>query len=243
MSIFDKKTNRMESFKARYHKPKKHRETPDKYINFDNAVQCASNIDFDTRTICFTPGTFIFGELPEAICYRYNLSVSEMYISTLSLSVYNIQSLKNLMNYELVEDRYVHNLTLITSDFHYRKHPDLYNHAVNELDLNNSFQLCVCAQHTKIVLMKTDCGKFICIYGSANLESSDCLELFTIENNESLFNFLKEQLFDTIISKYHTIDKSKIGTKEDAEFRDAAKKLRGKPLWEDNFRNTKYHSK
>lgn len=72
--------------------------------------------------------------------------------------------------------------------------------------INNSFQLAVCRTHTKITLIETECGKWLTIHGSANLRSSDNIEMFSIENSKDLYDFNLEW-HDEVITKYQTINK------------------------------------
>lgn len=191
----------------RIHNPKHQPEMLAHKVKYKNALQLAKDIgqlDKDgQRVFAVVDGSFIFGDFIEAYLVTHNLLAKRMVISTLSLSQENVDSLKNLF----IGD-YCHQLDLIVSDYFYsHERHSLVNYLYEHLDTDNKFQLAVCRTHTKITLIETECGQWLTIHGSANLRSSDNIEMFSIENNKALYDFNLEW-HDEIINKYQTINKT-----------------------------------
>lgn len=178
-----------------------------KAVNYENAEKLSKDIEIskNERFYCFTDGNFIFGDFIEAFLVGRNMKAKELTISTLSLTQNNVDSLRNL----LVGD-FVDKLNLIVSDHFYTYERDnLIEYIYELLDFEDKFQLSVCNNKSKIVLIHTEnCNgmKYI-IHGSANLSSSNSVEQFSIEENEELFDFNKKVL-DTMIENFKTINKS-----------------------------------
>lgn len=126
-----------------------------------------------------------------------------MTISTLSMSIDNVDSLAGLLS-----QGYVKQLNLIVSDFFFSHErgglvPVLYE----RLDIDDRFQMAVASVHTKICLIRTIGGNKIVIHGSANLRTSSNVEQVMVENNDSLFDF-NDEVHQSIITRYATINKS-----------------------------------
>lgn len=194
-----------EKFQSRYMKPVFTPNLKECFIKYKKAEDLAANIKIDLgiRYFAIVDGTFIFGDLIEALAVVHNLSIKEMTISTLSLSNNNIDSLANLLNGGFVDE-----LNLIVSDYFYsHERNELITYAYEELDKNDKFQLAAASTHTKICMFETHCGKKIVIHGSANLRSSSNIEQIMIEENVSLYDFNYE-IHKSILNKYKTINKS-----------------------------------
>jgi len=199
-----------ETEKKRYINPGKKKTTtkPVKYRNAMNLAKHIGNIQRDDRFFIFLDGNFVFGDFIEAWIIHNNYNVLEMTISTLSLSQNNVDSLVNLINGD-----YLQKLNIIVSDYffsHERRY--LVPYMYQELDTGNRFQLAVARVHTKVCLMKTECGREIIIHGSANLRTSGNVEQIVIETDDELFKF-NEEWHNEIIEKYKTINKC-VGGKE-----------------------------
>lgn len=191
-------------FESRYMKPVKFKDLPENHLFFKNAQDIAKtvNLETNTRNFIIVSGNFIFGDLIEAIVYRFNLKVNRLLISTLSLSENNIDSLNNLFVGNFLE-----RLDLIVSDYFYAHEKfNLIPYMLRELDKKNRFQLAIAASHTKIALLKTP-DKHIVIHGSANLRSSNSIEQICIEENKPLYYF-NETFHDKIIEKHKIINKA-----------------------------------
>lgn len=202
-----------QDFETRIIKPAKTKEIAEKNLKYSDANKLAkkTKIDKGVRYFVVVNGSFYFGDFIEALIVENNYHVKKMTISTLSLCQNNIDSLRNL-----IVGNYVDELNLIISDYFFsHERQGLIPYIYETLDIDNKFQLSVAGTHCKICIIETHCGKKIVIHGSANLRSSGNIEQIVIEENEELFNFNNEYQ-DRIIEKYKTINKS----------------IRGKQLWQ-----------
>lgn len=148
----------------------------------------------------------------EALFEQHNYYASEMLIAMLSLSENNVDSLANIQRSGRVDK-----LGLLVSDYwyaHERRRDGGVPYITRTLG-GEGFAFAAAAVHTKIVLIKTLCGKRLVLHGSANLRSSRNVEQFTIVNDEMLYNFNAEWIGQTINN--FCIDK---------------KSLRGEKLWQ-----------
>jgi hypothetical protein len=195
---------------SRVVKPPKCREIPDRALIYQYAKDLAENIQIekDSRNFVITDGTFIFGDLFEALIVKNNWHIKRMSISTLSLSQGNVDSLVNL-----IIGGFVDQLDLIVSTFFFsHERGMLIPYIYKELDIENRFQLAVASTHCKICCIETHCGLKITMHGSANLRSSGNIEQLMIEEGEYLYDF-NQSIIDSIIEKYHTIKKPIRNTK------------------------------
>jgi hypothetical protein len=187
----------------RYVCPPKSAEIDEKYLTYSNAEKLAIEIELDSRNFCIINGSFIFGDFIEALITKKDLHVKEMLISTLSLSLNNIDSLVNLFKWG-----YLDKLDLIVSDYFYSHERSMLVQAIYErLDKDNKFQLAAAGIHTKICLIETFRGEKLVMHGSPNLRSSSNIEQFMIENNSYLYDFNKEY-HNRIIQTFQTIKKA-----------------------------------
>lgn len=187
----------------RYICPPKSAEIDEKYLTYSNAEKLADDINLNDRNYCIINGSFIFGDFIEALITKKDLHVKDIMISTLSLSLNNIDSFVNLFNWG-----YLDKLDLIVSDYFYsHERPMLVQALYERLDKDNRFQLAAAGIHTKICLIETTCGKKIVMHGSPNLRSSSNIEQFVIENNSYLYDFNKEY-HNRILKTFFTINKA-----------------------------------
>lgn len=194
-----------EKIETRIHKPKLFRSRKDSQVKFTEAKKLAKEINFEDtqRYDCLINGSFVFGDFIEALFIEKNIKAVKMVISTLSLNQNNIDSLRTLLELGYVDD-----LTLIVSDYFFsHERGNLIQYAYDVLDVDDKFQLAVARTHTKICFFETAGGKKIVTHGSANLRTSDNIEQFTIEINESLYDFY-DNFHSSIIETYQTINKS-----------------------------------
>jgi hypothetical protein len=195
----------------RYTKPKVYTVNQN-FILYENAEKLARELTLNKgeRSDVFVAGSFIFGDFIEAYIVSHNAKVKKMTVTTLSLSQENVDSLHNL-----IAGNFVDELNLIVSVYFYgNEFRSLIPYIYRELDMDDKFQLAVIGTHTKTCTFETLGGRKIIIHGSANLRSSGNLEQFTIEENETLYDFYDEHT-DRILNEYKTINKP----------------IRGKNLW------------
>tara|TARA_R110000851_G_C12996958_1_gene557931 strand:+ start:166 stop:858 length:693 start_codon:yes stop_codon:yes gene_type:complete len=188
----------------KYFKPKKHIVNVAK-IKYENADKMAVELGgCNGRTFALLSGSFIFGDLIEAIVVRNNWHVKRLVISTLSLSIANIESLRNL-----IVGGYVDKLDLVVSDYFYsHERNKLIKDIYERLDIDGKLQLTVANTHTKIVTIETHCGRSVIMHGSANLRSSGCTEQVCIEDDAQLTRFYIDELIEPNIEYFSTIGKS-----------------------------------
>lgn len=201
--------NELDDEESRVFKPIKQRHKKPHQIKFRYADEMTDKIKIDkgSRYFAIVDGTFIFGDFIEAFLVKNNCHAESLTITTLSLSVMNIQSLEML-----IDKGYIGNLHIVVSDYFYSHERNvIIKEMYRRLDKDNKFQLSVCRTHMKTALIKTLGGKFITIHGSANLRSSDNIEQFAIEEDEDLYNFNME-FIDKIKEKYKTINKTVRGS-------------------------------
>ena len=203
---------------CRYIVPKKSEERGAKHRKYANAETFAKEIVIDkgSRVFAILNGTFVFGDFIEALIRVKGYNVKKMTISTLSLSELNIDSLERLLKEGLVNE-----LNLLVSEYFWAHEKSatvnnvtpLIPLLLKKLDIDNIFQLAVCATHCKMCIFEVSekkynytPAKFITIHGSANLRSSANLEQIEIEESEELYKF-NEDVQDKILKEYHIIQK------------------------------------
>lgn len=199
-----------EKFKSRYYKPPKSKEYSDSFLKYEKAEKAANEINLgkDQRIYAILSGNFIFGDFIEAFVVKNNYHIKNLIISTLSLNQNNVDSLKNL-----IVGNFVDNLDLIISDYFYsHERFSLLPYIYETLDIEGKFQLAAAGSHCKITLIQTHCGKKFVFHGSSNLRSSSCIEQVCFEENESLYDFNLEYQ-NEIIKIFKTINKSVRGGK------------------------------
>lgn len=199
-----------DSMDSKYLPIKKPKTSVD-FVMYENAEDLAKVIDISKDNDVIVNGSFIFGDFIEALMVEKELYAEKMVISTLSMGYENVDSLRNLIDWGLIEE-----LDLIISGFHYaQKRHTIVDYTYERLDIEDRFQLAVADCHTKICMFNTVCGKHIVIKGSANLSSSDCVEEFSIFDDKERFDFYMNY-HNFIIETFKTVKKP----------------LRGKLLWE-----------
>jgi hypothetical protein len=191
-------------FETGYIKPRLRPELKANQLKYKNAQKLAKDIgtDKDLRAFCIVDGTFIFGDFIEAWITENELFIEELTVSTLSMSVENIASLHNLLDWKVVKKL---NLIVSAYFFSHERH-NMIKLMYEEFDqFGDRFQLGVASSHCKTVCLKTHDGRKFVIHGSANLRSSSNLEQFCIEESEELYDFTQSYQ-ERIITLYKTID-------------------------------------
>lgn len=191
-------------FETGYIKPRLRPELKKTQLKYKNAQKLAADIGCEPglRAFCVVDGVFIFGDFIEAWITENKLFIRNMYISTLSISLENVASLKNLLEWNCVK-----NLNLIVSAyfFSHERHGLVQLMYDQFAEYGDRFQLGVASSHCKTVSMETHDGRFFNIHGSANLRSSSNLEQFVIEECPELYTFTVGYQ-QRIIELYKTID-------------------------------------
>ena len=178
------------------------------HVCFDNAQAFAKQIDLTpgARTFAWVSGSFIFGDIVEALIVTRAVSVKRLYVSSLSISQENVDGLKNVM---LLMGDALEGLTLILSGWTYSKHKfDLVPYMYQDLDdPMNRVQIVFGRWHAKLITLETLHGHTITIHGSANLPSNNSIEQIMVEiDNQELHEF-NARLMDAIAEKYGTINR------------------------------------
>jgi hypothetical protein len=206
--------NESDGLKTRISPPKVYKKTLTQKIKYANAEKLAKEIDIskDTRSFVIVSGNFIFGDFLETLIFDRKLNVKNIYISTLSISENNIDSLRNI---QIISHKSLNQMNIILSDYFFSHEKwNLVKYLYQELDKDNKLQVAYCGNHCKISMIETHDGLFYIMHGSANLRSSGNIEQFVFEENEELYKFNKSYM-DAIIKKYKTINKSIRGNKLD----------------------------
>lgn len=177
-----------------------------KFVKYEYAEAAAKNIraDNDGDVVhVIVSGNFIFGDFIEAFVVENNYLCEELIVATLSLSQENVDSFLNLINGD-----YVKKMSLLVSDYWFSH--ERYNGAKYICDHmeENVINFAVAGVHTKVVLIKTQCGKHFVLHGSANLRASRNLEQFCLENEKGLYDFHKSWI-NPLVDEYKVDKKSK----------------------------------
>lgn len=188
------------------------RHKPPRTVKYKYAIDLVNDIgdiQEGEAVYCMVSGNFIAGDIFEAYLNKHDMIAEEMIISTLSYSKDNIDSLRNIQ----LKNR-VKNMALIVSDYFFsHERSNGIKYTIEELAKDDEkFTLAVAGLHTKVALIKTECGKHLIFHGSANLRSSRCMEQIIVENNENLYYFNRAWMVD-IIEKYTATHKSLRGDK------------------------------
>lgn len=174
---------------------------------YENAEAFARQIDMSpgARTYAWINGSFIFGDIVEAMITARRVGVKRLYISSLSFSQDNIDSLKNVM---LLMGDELEGITLVLSGWMYSKYKyDLIPYLYQELDdPSGRVQVAFGRWHAKIIDIETVTGHTITIHGSANLSSNNSIEQIMVEiDNRELHGF-NAAMMDRIAQCFGTIN-------------------------------------
>jgi len=189
----------------RYVKPKLYHPVRSTAVKYDRAADLVNDFGpamlMGERVDALVSGNFIFGDFFEALAVEADLKIDDLTLSTLSISQENVDSLRNMM-----QGDYLQNLNMIVSDYFWSHNRHNAAYIYDALDIDNRFQLAVASVHTKIALMLIKGRKFV-IHGSANFRSSRSIEAFTVETNPDLYDFHMGWKL-AILEKYGTVKKS-----------------------------------
>ena len=212
-----------------------------RFVSFANAEEFARQISLESgdRTFAWVSGSFIFGDIIEALMTARNVGIKKLHITSLSFSQENIDSLKNVM---LMMGDELERLVLVLSGYQYSHEKfNLVPYMYEELDdERNIVQIAFGGWHCKIVEIETSSGHTISIHGSANLRSSNSIEQIMVEiDNKELHQF-NVDIMERIAERFGTINYKAPHTR--------LKRIEGRQAWELSeeavrMSNLKHHRK
>lgn len=162
-------------------------------VTYENAEQFARELvtDGEHETFAFVSGNFVFGDFVEALVSLRRLSVRRMAVMTLSLNDENIDSMRNIIEWEPVE-----RLDLVLSDYwfaHERHAGGLVDYLFEQLDVADmALRVGFAGVHCKTWAIETTDGATWTMHGSANLRSSRNIEQLHITPDRGVFEFVDE---------------------------------------------------
>jgi len=176
-------------------------------ITFENAQAFARQIDLTpgARTFAWVSGSFIFGDIVEALITARRVGVKRLYICSLSFGQDNIDSLKNVM---LLMGDELERLVLVLSGWMYSKHKyDLIPYMYRELDdPAGRVQIAFGRWHSKLIFIETVHGHFIDIHGSANLSSNASIEQIMVEVDNPELHRFNADIMERVAAQFGTIN-------------------------------------
>ncbi len=176
-------------------------------VTFENAEAFARQIDLNdgALTYAWVNGSFLFGDIIEALCSARNMRPKAIYICSLGIGQENIDSLRNVMDYFGCERLYM----LLSGYFYSHEKFGLIPYLYERLDVDDKFQVAFGNFHAKIICIETHSGHYMTIHGSANLRSSYSIEQLMVEvGQRDIFDF-NAGLIQGLCEKYATIDYTK----------------------------------
>jgi len=191
--------------KLRYKRPKMV-TVPARRVTWTNAKKAAAElpkIEGGQRYYFIVSGGFIFAEFIEALVYKEKWHIKRMICSTLSMSMDNVYTFKNLITGGFVEQLDI----VINNSFYVHERNNIIRALVEECDIDDKFQLAVAGTHMKVLQIETMEGLKITIHGSSNLRSSGNIEQGMIDTCTDIYDF-NESIHDEIIAKHATINKA-----------------------------------
>lgn len=159
------------------------------HVAFTNAEEFVQKIDLSpgARTFAWLNGNFVFGDILEALIMERNLLPKNIYLSTLSISQENIDSLHNIVTHT---PGFEHLYMLVSGYFYSHEKFGLIPYLYDQLDVCDKTQIAFGNYHGKILAVETQRGNTLVIHGSANLRSSNSIEQIMVEcNDDELFRF------------------------------------------------------
>ena len=152
-----------------------------RFIKPENARTVITNLPSPgDHTHCLLKGDFILGDLIPLMLTGQHCT--HLRIATLGLSVHNAETLANLRETSMVDQ-----ITLLTSLYFREVNKDETFKTVMER-LAGHAKLVVARSHVKIILIPTATANWV-MESSANLRSSDNLELMTIFNDKEIHDW------------------------------------------------------
>lgn len=160
-----------------------------KPVAFENACAMAKAIDLESDYFAIVPGSFVFGDLLEALSLKKALKPKRMYITTLGMSPENVDSLVNIHDYLRCEE-----INLIVSSYYASVERNKNIPYIIDQFAGRNMNLAVCGNHSKISLIERCEGSDFVVFGSANLSSSANLEVFAIIHDPAVVAYVRKVL-------------------------------------------------
>ena len=179
-----------------------------KVVSYEYALDFAEQLrlDNETETFAFVSGNFVFGDFVEALVDLGRLSVKRMSLMTLSLNDENIDSIRNIIEWQNVE-----RFDLVVSDYwfaHERHEGGLVGYLFDELTVDGmELNVAFAAVHCKTWCIETKNGNRLTIQGSANLRSSRNIEQVHISPSHDLFDFV-DGFTQKVIDVYNVVNRN-----------------------------------
>ena len=202
----------MEPHEQRILKPRVDKNLLDtRKVAFDNARSFVRQLDLSegARTYAWLDGSFIFGEIPEALG-ETGRCVEHAWITSLGLSEENVDSLKNCYEFFGLKT-----LSLLLSGYFYSHEKfNILSYMYENLDIellgedgewHPAFQVGFFNMHAKIMCLQLSDGTKLTIHGSSNLRSSNSIEQITAETDPELFDW-NVNVIREFMSRYYTIN-------------------------------------
>ena len=180
-------------------------------VSYDNARAFVQdlNLSENKRTYAWLDGTFIYGEIPEALGESGH-PVRRAWITSLGMSEENADSFYNCFYLYGLEK-----LSLLLSAYFYSHEkygiiPYIYNKLDLEIETEPDkwepcFQVGYFNMHAKIMCLELYDGTKLTIHGSSNLRSSSSIEQIMVETDPELFDF-NVGMIREFMKKFFTIN-------------------------------------
>lgn len=176
-------------------------------VAYENAEAFARQIDLTpgARLFAWVSGSFIFGDIIEALITARRVGIKRLYICSLSISQENIDSLKNVM---LLMGDELERLVLVFSGYQYSHEKyRLVPYMYQELDdPKNRVDIAFGRWHAKLITLETVNGHTITIHGSANLRSSNSIEQIMVEVDDRALHDFNAAIMEDIVKRFGTIN-------------------------------------
>lgn len=160
-------------------------------VSYKKALDFAEGIDLVScpRYFALVSGQFVFGDLLEALVERRKVGIRKLRLCTLSLSEENIDSLVN------VADACMDDCDLVLSAYWWaNERSGLVPYLEKELGDACRLRVAYANVHAKLAAVETPAGNHVCITGSANLRSCNCVEHVNVERGEELYAAVYDSL-------------------------------------------------
>ena len=161
------------------------KKTPAVKAKYMNAQEMARAIALHEgcRFFALVKGTFVFGDLIEALIEQHKLDAEEVWLATLGMNENNVDSVINLMR--MFGAKKVN--LLVSSYFVGVERHNMVQYLIEE-SAGLPITIAAAGTHAKIALIKAN-GMHLVLHGSANLSSNQSIEQFSLEDDGELYQW------------------------------------------------------